>query len=211
MNTMFKLYYQAWTLLAVGGGYALYLARTAWPRAVTALWAVPVALLLAGSMVYPLASVYTRTDGFKAETLTLDGLHWWEAAFPDDLAAARWLREQVKGVPVVLQANGGGYQHEYRIAMATGLPTVLGSDLHEWQWRGSRDLVDPRIADVEKIYKTTDLAELRRLLDRYQVRYMVVGEVERNKFKLTDGDIKRYRQLLRPVFESGQTQVLARD
>ena len=210
MNTIFKLYYQAWTLLAVGGGYAVYAVSAHWARWAAWLWAVPAVLLLAGSMYYPIASVYTRTNGFNVGELTLDGLHYWQDQNPDDVAAAKWLEANVTDPTVVLQATGGGYQPNYRLAMATGLPTVLGSDLHEWQWRGNRLLVDPRVEDVKKIYETTDTAEMLRLLDKYHVRYVVVGQMERDLYSITDADIKRLKRVLNPVFDIGKVIIFER-
>jgi YYY domain-containing protein len=207
MNTIFKLYYQAWALLAIGGGFTAFALTRLWsPRAVRA-WAIPAVVLLAGSLIYPAASVTSRTNGFRAERLTLNGLSWWERVNPDDLAAVEWLKAHARGAPVVLEAPGGGYEHNGRISMATGFPTLLGWEGHEHQWRGERQEIDPRKADIERLYKSTEPAELKQLLAKYNVRYVIVGDPEIAKFALSAADIDRFRRELTPVFESGRLHI----
>jgi uncharacterized membrane protein len=209
MNTVFKLFYQAWTLLAVGGGFAVFAVWQSLPRQAVALWSGLATVVLLASLVYPTSVVVDRTRGEPTDGLTLDGLAHWARGTEDadDLAAARWLVENLDGAPVVLEATGGGYQRFGRLAMATGYPTVLGWDLHEWQWRGTREHVDPRIPDVERVYKTTDEAEFRRLLDAYDVRYVVVGALERQTYGLAAADVERLDRWLTPVFEQGQLRI----
>jgi uncharacterized membrane protein len=208
MNTVFKLYYQAWALLAIGAGYAPFAVWTRLPRRVAVLWTVPAAVLLGASLIYPVAALYTRTNGLHVDRLTLDGLAWWAQSYPDDLAAAQWLRAHTPAGSVILEAYGGAYEHNGRLSMASGRPTVLGWEGHEHQWRGTREQIDPRKADIERIYKTTDTAELAMLLDRYGVRYIVLSDAERGKFGLTDADVDRFKRLFTPVYASPSGQVL---
>ncbi len=75
MNTVFKLGYQAWLLLAIAAACALpwasaWLPRRAWPP-----WAAVTAVLLLLGAVYPYAGTYARKDGFNRSP-TLDGLGW---------------------------------------------------------------------------------------------------------------------------------------
>ncbi len=62
MNTVFKLYYQAWLLLAVGGGFALYYLSARWlpRRDVAAAWRVAwgaaAVVVLGAALLYPLRS-----------------------------------------------------------------------------------------------------------------------------------------------------------
>ncbi len=222
MNTIFKLYYQAWVLLAVGGGYAVYAVWRRWPRPAAAVWSVPVMLLTLGSLVYPLAATYDRTnkltvrdDGGPESGLSLDGLRWWKSAYPEDLEAAEWIRANVPQGTTILEAYGGGYEHNGRLSMATGRPTVLGWEGHEHQWRGVRDEIDPRKADIETMYKSADKPQVEGLLDRYGVRYIVLGTAERAKFnlapaddRLAPADDRRFETLFGPpVWQSSTGQV----
>ena len=46
--------------------------------------------------------------------------------FTEDVAGIKWLKKNVKGSPVVLEANGDSYSGYERVSAMTGLPTVLG-------------------------------------------------------------------------------------
>lgn len=221
MNTVFKLFYQGWTLLAVGGGYALFAVHRQARRSLAWAWSVPLALLVAGSLVYPLASVHTRTNGFTVRAdggpesgLSLDGLRWWKASHPEDLEAALWLMESTPKASVILEAFGGGYAHNARLAMASGRPNVLGWEGHEHQWRGTREEIDPRKADIEAIYTGRSEEAVRALLDRYSVDYVVVGDLERSQFNLSGADEARFERFFGPpVWSSsgGKVRIYARD
>ena len=62
MNTIFKLYYQAWLLLAAASGFAIYYWRsgrdslTGWRRSLSTLWAVGAIALIIGALYYPAAA-----------------------------------------------------------------------------------------------------------------------------------------------------------
>ncbi len=210
MNTIFKLYFQAWALLSIGGAYGVYLVWRRAPRVVRLVWAIALVVLVGAGMVYPLSATYSRTRRPVNQELSLNGLRWWESNHPGDLEAVRWLRETVEGVPVLLEASGGAYEHNARISMATGFPAVLGWQGHEHQWRGTMDEIEPRRADVERMYTTRSREEFFELLNTYEIRYVIVGDVERGKYRLTDTDVERLRAWLVPAFESGETIILER-
>ena len=218
MNTVFKLFFQAWVLLSVAGGFTFYAVARRLPRPAAAVWAIPALLLVAASLIYPVAAVLTRTSRFTPPVyvgtsgLTLDGLAWWQDHYPGDVAAVKWLRENATGTPVIVEAPGGGYSHHGRIAMATGFPTVMGWDGHEHQWRGERTEIDPQKADAVAIYTTDDPPELLRLLDKYQVQYLIVGDWERaqTELALSDADNRRFETVLKPVFTEGGTVIYER-
>jgi YYY domain-containing protein len=221
MNTIFKLYYQAWTLLAIGGGYAVYAVWRRWPRPAAAIWSVPVALLVLGSTVYPLAATYDRTNRLTVRSdagpqsgLSLDGLRWWKSDYPEDLEAAEWIRANVPQGTTILETFGGGYEHNGRLSMASGRPTVLGWEGHEHQWRGVRDEIDPRKADIETMYKSADKVLVEDLLDRYGVRYIVLSDAERAKFTLTPADDRRFEDLFGPpvwTSQNGKVMIFERN
>lgn len=212
MNTVFKLFFQAWVLLAVGGSYAVHSVWMRGRRAVGVAWSVPVLLLIGAGALYPIQAAYTRTDGFALRAVTLDGLAHWATVYPADLGAVEWLRSAGAPGAVLVEAYGGAYEHNGRISMASGVPAVLGWEGHEHQWRGTREQIDPRKADIEAIYTTSDDELRRRLLERYDVRYVVLGDTERGKFGLTADHEERLRNGLEVAYESpdGRLQVLER-
>jgi len=203
MNTVFKLGYQAWLLLAIAGAAVLAAAPGWLGRSVRIAWALPLAALLALAAVYPVAGTYARKDGYSRSP-TLDGLRWLEPNAPGDPAAMAWLRDNAERAAVVLEAVGDDYSAfgHARISTFTGLPTVLGWPGHEVQWDH-----DPgtRRSDVQRIYRTPDAAAARPLLRRYGVRYVVVGPLERADYG--DAGLAKWDTLGRRVFEREGTAV----
>ena len=82
MNTVFKLGYQAWLLLGLGGVMAFAWRREWLPsRAARIAAGSALAAMLLAAAVYPLAGTYASRGGFAAG-LTLDGLGWLRARPP---------------------------------------------------------------------------------------------------------------------------------
>jgi YYY domain-containing protein len=206
MNTMFKLGYQAWLLLALAGAPAIlwssgWLGRHA--RLAAVGWAVPLLALLALAAVYPVAGTYARKGGF-AKPPHLDGLRWLEASAPGDPAAIAWLNDNAASGSVVLEAVGDDYSAfgHARISTFTGLPTVMGWAGHELQWGH-----DPgrRRQEVERVYREPEAAAAREPLARYDVRYVVVGPLERTDYG--DRGVAKWDELGRRVFDRDGTTI----
>ena len=86
------------------------------------------------------------------------------------------------GSPVVLEANGDSYTGYERVSAMTGLPTVLGWYVHEWLWRNNTDDLGNKVSDVEAIYTSQDNELVRHLLKAYDISYIFVGSMEREKY-----------------------------
>ena len=205
MNTVFKLYFQAWTILAIAAPWALgRLLDRQWswvpmPRVITAA----VALLVAASVCYPLG---ITLDRLGSPYKTLDGNAYLARDHPGDYAAIEWLRKNVPDQAVILEATGDPYSYFARFSSNTGLPTVLGWANHEGLWRGHDNTVMARRDDVLRIYNATTLAEVEPLLERYQIRYIIVGDLEREKYR---PGLDKFAGL-EPVFRSGNTVIYRR-
>ncbi len=123
---------------------------------------------------------------------------------PGDPPAIDWLNDHAPHGSVVLEAVGDDYSAfgHGRISTFTGLPTVMGWVGHELQWAH-----DPgtRRADVEKIYRAPTADEARPLLDRYGVRYVVVGPLERTTYG--DAGVAKWDDLGRRVFDKDGTTI----
>jgi uncharacterized membrane protein len=101
-----------------------------------------------------------------------------------DLEAINWLLDNVKGSPVIAEANTeprGLYRWGSRISIYTGLPTIIGWSWHQRQQRSAMpsQWIDQRLNDVQQLYSVTGAEAAMEILRRYDVRYVYVGEVER--------------------------------
>lgn len=213
MNTVFKLYYQAWMLMAVAAGFALYYLSATWrltfasERGFRLGWTGLAAIMLAGAMLYPLGGTYNRVRPHDAQgTLIetggeLDGLNYLP---PGERDAIRWLNGRANGQNVVIvEAVGNDYSRAGRISMATGIPTVLGWGGHEDQWRGSSEPRAGRFEAVDGMYRG-DMSAVEQLVERYDVTYIFVGELERSTYGAAA--LEKF-QALPVAFQSGSVIV----
>lgn len=177
MNTVFKLGYQAWILLALAATAALALVPGRLPRALQRAWVGGAVLLAIAAAAFPVAGAYARTGGF-AGPARLNGLNWLSATAPGDVAAIAWLKAEAAGNAVVLESAGDDYSPagHGRISTFTGRPTVLGWPGHVLQWG---DDPGARRAEVNALYRATTPEAARPLLERYGVDHVVVGPLER--------------------------------
>ncbi|MBI4306341.1 MAG: hypothetical protein HY678_08475, partial [Chloroflexi bacterium] len=196
----FKVYYQAWVLLTVAGGYAIYYWSSrhrflaGWRIGISRAGIVVALVLLAGALYYPAAAALTKAS---AESPTLDGLAYIGAS---ERAAIEWLRANAKKGDAMVEAVGGGYTDFGRISSSTGIPTVLNWPGHERQWRGAEFSFQDREADVERIYVTPDGDEARRLLDKYDAKFVYVGSRELSKYPTANVD--KFDRIGQRVFDS---------
>jgi uncharacterized membrane protein len=201
MNTVFKFYYQAWVLLALVASFSVvYLARYA-GRALRWGGLTLVALLTVAGLFYPVFATVTRAERFQTEP-TLDGVAYLAQQNPGDAAAAAWLRANVPGVATVLEAHGGSYTYAGRISAQTGLPTLLGWEGHELQWRGDTTVQDLRKPILERIYGSATGAELQGLLNLWQIDYVLVGGQEQQAYGITPQSEARLAQIMELVYDS---------
>jgi len=170
---------------------------------------IVLSLLLLLPAHYPLVSIEQRSGKISiANYKGLDGTAYLLtrdssqiSAGPGDLIpykqAVEWLNENVEGQPVILEANGLSYTDSCIVSAYTGLPTVLGWQTHEWLWRFQginqggtlvsdptkpdvwADIMTPRDTDIAAIYSSTDMISAKKLLDKYNVTYLIVGDLER--------------------------------
>lgn len=211
MNTVFKLYYQAWALLAVSAAFAVYYIWRTARGAARPVWLGAFGVLLVLSMIYPTLAVPSRANAFQADPQsgipTLDGWRWVRQYHPDDYAAIEWTRSNVPPGSTILEAAGQQYTFDNRVSVATGLPTVLGWGGHELQWRGNFDQAGPRERDIQTIYSSRDLNTTRELLGKYDVQYVVVGGIERDRYKLSQALVDKFARLGDLVFDQGSMRI----
>jgi uncharacterized membrane protein len=134
---------------------------------------------------------------------TIDGIDYIKNDYPEDHAMIIWLNENVKGNPVIVEAVGEAYTYYSRISAYTGLTNIIGWPTHEWQWRGNIDEINARKEDVRLIYTTTSDVTLYNLLLKYNVKYLVIGDKEREKYNdINEKEIKKYFKEVFKIEES---------
>ena len=183
-------------------------------------WTVALVFLVTGAAAYPAMTTAPRlAHRFEQLDPTLDGFAYMNAAVvsdgPDgappvtfalasDRIAIDWLRSNVAGTPVILEAHLSAYRWGGRISSTTGLPTVLGWPWHQKQQRpGYHPEVDRRADDIATMYGGFgDFASIQPLLDTYQVRLIYVGDLERAIYG--DAALGRFRT----AAEQGQLDIV---
>jgi len=203
MNSVFKFYMQIWVLLALASAFAVWRlagtlgfgigGRGGARSRIRAAWTIGLSALILACAVYPVLGTRDRlSDRFNDSPppLTLDGLAYADGAvyrdpkgevdLSQDMAAIRWMRENIEGSPVVLEANTPTYQWGSRISIHTGLPGAVGWEWHQQQQRWDyRAEVSARIRDVERVYSTTNADAAAALIAEYGIAYIYVGALER--------------------------------
>ncbi len=214
MNTLFKGYMAVWMLsgiVTMSAGYFAYralagsgLKRTQKFFRVGAY--VFVALLLIGTSVNVFAIV--RLKRVPQRVYTFDGIAYLRAMNPDDAAVIDWFNKNVRGTPVVLEAQGDGYREFARISMHTGLPTVLGWEHHARQRGLSHESALERRKAIQAIYTHEDIQLTRDLLLQYGVDFVVIGKVERNHYRRLElAKFESHPELFTKVASFGDSHV----
>ena len=231
MNTLFKYYLEVWVFLAIGAAYALWrllpigLALEALKRpGIATAWLAVLILLVGSSLIYTFLGTRDRVgDRFLDLPASLDGTaymsgaqHWERGEyFPLmwDHQAIQWLQDNAEGSPVVLEAHMEQYRWGGRIANYTGLPTVLGWPWHQIQQRhGYRDQIGVRADHIRQAYETADVNLAMDLMERYDVSYVVVGDLERLNYSergLAKFDEMVEAGLLSRVYANEKTVIFA--
>jgi len=180
-NTMFKMGYQAFMMMSIASTYTFFvISRHISPNTLLKkiIWIVPF-LFVGVYMFYAAPSYY----GNPQKTPQLYGTTWLSIQNTDTQEIIAYLNKHITGQPVILEAQGDSYTDFNHVSAYTGLPTVAGWWVHEWLWRGSADAVGKRIPDVVALYESKDIKQTRKLLKKYDVSYVIVSTLERQKYK----------------------------
>lgn len=195
MNTVFKFYLQGWTMLSISAAFAFIMVfprRMEWPDWLNNGWQVVVSVLVVCAALFPLlAGIDKIRDRISPiAPHTLDGAKFMATStFNDngviidlnqDYEAIQWLQKNVKGSPVIVEANTVEYRWGSRFTIYTGLPGVVGWNWHQRQQRAvlASSVVTDRVEEIKQFYETTSRDETRAFLKKYNVRYVIVGQLE---------------------------------
>ncbi|HAF62407.1 MAG TPA: hypothetical protein DCK95_08775 [Anaerolineaceae bacterium] len=196
MNTVFKFYLQAWTFLSISAAFGFIdlsqRVNQSTPSGWKTTWRVIGSILIGCGLLFPVfATVDKVTDRISDDVpLTLDGMEfmqtseYWQDGITMDLEqdyqAIKWMQDNVEGSPVIVEGNVSLYQWGNRYSIYTGLPAVIGWDWHQRQQKQTlpSNWVTDRITEVEQFYNTSDVETARSFLEKYNVQYIVLGQLE---------------------------------
>ncbi len=201
-NTMFKLGYQAFIMFSLASGFAIVFLLKYWNKWIL----IPLFTSLLGLvLIYPYFSVKSYFGEIKPERYQgLNGIKYLEFRYPEDYGAILWINENIKGQPVIAEAQGDSYTDYARVSSNTGLPTILGWTVHQWLWRGDYSVPEPRIDEVRALYED-GLSKTQEIIDKYNVQYVFIGKLEREKY--TNLDESKFDSLGDIVYENGTTRI----
>ena len=225
MNTVFKFYLQAWVFFSVSAAAALGWLLPEIPKWLPnwrSAWQTVGVVLLVGAAMFTIMGtmdkVRDRIDPKAPHTLDsmtyMASSQYWDAETMDlgqDYNAIRWMQQNVKDSPVIVEGNTVEYRWGSRFTIYTGLPGVVGWNWHQRQQRALTppNWVTDRVDAIATFYNTTNVETARTFLEKYNVRYVVVGQLEHiyypgqglEKFDAYNGT------LWREVFRDGQTAI----
>jgi uncharacterized membrane protein len=199
MNTVFKFYLHVWSLFAVSAATAItwvWQSLSKWSARWRILWQIGLAFFAGSMLLYPLTATLAKVQDRMAPEAphTLDGMSYMQYAIhadegvemdlSQDYNAIRWMQENVAGSPVIVEAHLSEYRWGTRNTIYTGLPGVVGWNWHQRQQRTllPHNWVWDRVNAIAEFYETIDPSSTAEFLKRYDVSYIVVGQLERAKY-----------------------------
>ena len=203
----------AWILFALASVPALMLlvdaATRRWstmrqgaPRGIAWAALALVAVLVLAAATYPALAIPDRLAAREGATPSLDSY----AATPADAAAIEWMRRNIHGLPVILEASAVDGSPGGRISAMTGFSTVIGWTSTEQEQRPGMDLlIQDRFDTVNEIYdRPVEFALAEPLLQSLDVELIYVGPYERSLYSeigLAKFDQAVAREQLAVVYE----------
>ncbi|MGH2608203.1 MAG: DUF2298 domain-containing protein, partial [Tepidiformaceae bacterium] len=224
LGTAYAAWYVWQTLSAIGRQPSAVSAwaDSRWPAALR--WGAAglgAFLLLSGSIYLWSGTIERQEARFAQLDPTLDGLAFLDSnplyvedqgdvdpandqplTLSDDRPLVDWLRENVEGTPVIVEAIAPLYHWTGRFSQYTGLPAVIGWDWHQtqqrWDYGGE---VSERRFDTTRFWAGEDPEFALGYLRKYNVSYVVVGTEEVamyprgiEKFRAMDGLTEVFRR-----------------
>lgn len=191
MNTIFKAYYQVWTLWGLGAALSICFLLSnsaAVPKLGTrrTLFAGAVTVSVVLGMPGPVTTVnqwfnlYNPTHAWAG----LDGSKFVGEIDPDELAGIDFVADNANDDSTILEAPGCSY-YPYgsipfdRVSIFTGVPTVIGwYTTHEPLWRGGDSAwladINQRVEEAREFYGNPT----QNFVDQYDVDFVYYGIYE---------------------------------
>lgn len=224
-NTVFKYGYHTWTMLSLSFVCCMALIYQKLKiRKKQTVIVLPLSVIIFLSLFYP----YQAIKQFYPKPtfgLTLDAADFFNRDNKDDLDTINWINKNIKDRSVILEAVGDSYTYFGRMSVFTGQITPMGWKSHEWTWRfqGSEaskaKAIDPKANvetgygavsivadDVSRIYQGKDLTQVKKLVDKYGIQYIYVGNLEKMTYQ--NLNTEKLLQLGKVVYSSQNSKLI---
>ncbi len=209
MNTVFKLYFQAWILLAIASGFALYYwksirdSASGWKLSLANIWAVVFVAVFVASLYYAPAAVVAKSEGFSNDP-TLDGLDFLKERSHAEYEAITFLKGKASSESTLVEAVGEWFDYGL-ISRSTGIPSVFNWHGHQLQWRGESESFKIRQFDITRIYETLDIEEAKIILSKYNINYVYIGPREREIYDVSG--FKKFPAFMDEIFNRSGVKI----
>ena len=126
----------------------------------------------------------------------------YDVTMADAEAMINYLRANSNPNDVIIEYYGDDFSFDNHVSAFTGLPSVLGWTAHEWLWRSEKssidfpDILQERIDDINYFYTSDDLEYKKYLIQKYNIKYIIVGYMERMHISSSDLVIPNEETLL---------------
>ncbi|MBG92713.1 MAG: hypothetical protein CL792_01880 [Chloroflexi bacterium] len=194
-NTVFKIWYHVWTLLAVAGSISIGIIvnRLAKPLNYEdeiftrkniryCLPILSVCFLIYGfSYIY--APMMALSRGYEDQKINLDAVVYLKSSDPGLYGAISYAKEKLSPQEhVLLQAITHAYGKGGYLAAASGIPTILNWPGHQIQWRGPELSLYDRVVAVDQIYSLGSSNVGLEVAKKYRVTHIYIGREEKKLF-----------------------------
>ncbi len=209
MNTVFKLYFQAWILLAIASGFALYYWRSirnsasGWKLSLAKIWGVVFVVVWVATLYYAPAAIVTKSEGFSNDP-TLDGLDFLAKRSDAEYEAITFLKGHANSESTMIEAVGEWFDYGL-ISRSTGIPSVFNWHGHQLQWRGNSESFKRREFDITRIYETLNIAEAKEILSKYDINYVYIGPREKEVYDISG--FKKFPTFMDEIFNRNEVKI----
>lgn len=192
MNTIFKLYYPAWTMVWL---YAFALAAEVYfllPVGARKRLSIPAHAVL-GCLLCLSLSFFVRTVKLRIRDCAevkvepaIRGLSRVEQDFPGAAEAIGALSKRAPGV--VLEAQGNPYSWTSHVSVLSGNRAFIGWGNHVGVYLKQYDEISRRERLTEHFYREAGCDGRREMMIREGISYVVIGPLERQRYGEQVGD-----------------------
>lgn len=182
-NTMFKLTYEAYILFCISVNYIIFKLLIDKNKYLFVFGAV-LLILNSSTFGYGIDTLITKNKNGNYIGIA-EAESFLKNELPKDYEAINWMNENVDKDKVIVEAAelNNSYSKYSRVSVFTGNPAVIGWMTHEWLWRMNEDYSFPaeiggRNQEVTLFYNSTNIDTAREFLEKYDVSYIYIGELE---------------------------------